>query len=109
MRGRRAGFNARAASSTSALLARASAATLAHGNSRLIAATASASPWEAIGNPASKISTPVSISFDAIRIFSATVIEQPGDCSPSRKVVSKMYTRSAIAQELHFDLNLTNL
>jgi hypothetical protein len=29
----------------------------------------------------------------AMRSFSSRFIEQPGDCSPSRKVVSKMMTR----------------
>src|ERR1044072_71627 len=37
-------------------------------------------------------STPRSWSFIAIRTFSRRFIEQPGDCSPSRKVVSKMLT-----------------
>ena len=30
-----------------------------------------------------------------MRSFSLTVIEAPGDCSPSRKVVSKMMMRSS--------------
>jgi hypothetical protein len=34
-------------------------------------------------------------STSATRSFSSTVIEQPGDCSPSRKVVSKMMIRSS--------------
>src|ERR1044072_10030047 len=38
------------------------------------------------------MSTPRSWSFIAIRTFSRRFIEQPGDCSPSRKVVSKMLT-----------------
>ncbi len=29
-------------------------------------------------------------------IFSSRFIDAPGDCSPSRKVVSKMMTRSAV-------------
>ena len=68
----------------------------ARGNSLLTAVTASYSPSEAIGNPALRMSTPSSTSLRAIRSFSGTVIEQPGDCSPSRKVVSKIYRRSLI-------------
>ena len=71
----------------------------AHGNSRLTASTASKSPSEAMGKPASRMSTPSSTSLRAMRSFSATVMLQPGDCSPSRRVVSKMYTRSLM--EIH--------
>src|ERR1700683_1098313 len=46
-----------------------------------------------MGNPASRISTPSSTSLAAIRSFSGTVMLQPGDCSPSRSVVSKIQTR----------------
>jgi hypothetical protein len=60
------------------------------GNSRLMASTASKSPSEAMGKPASRMSTPNSTSLRAIRIFSGTFMLQPGDCSPSRSVVSKM-------------------
>src|SRR5215213_8759000 len=35
-------------------------------------------------------STPSSSSFSAMSNFSSRSIEHPGDCSPSRKVVSKM-------------------
>src|SRR5204863_516742 len=66
---------------------------IAQWNSRLTASTASKSPSEAIGNPASRMSTPSSTSLRAMRSFSGTVMLQPGDCSPSRSVVSKMYTR----------------
>ena len=52
--------------------------------------TASKSPSEAIGKPASRMSTPSSTSLRAILSFSGTVMLQPGDCSPSRSVVSKM-------------------
>ena len=41
------------------------------------------------------MSTPSSASAFATRTFSAWVMLQPGDCSPSRSVVSKMRTRSA--------------
>src|SRR5450759_3190492 len=93
MRGRLACSRLLAARSTSSVQQRASAATCAHGNSRLTASTAWKSPSLAMGKPASRISTPSSTSFRAIFSFSCTVMLQPGDCSPSRRVVSKMYTR----------------
>jgi hypothetical protein len=55
---------------------------------------ASESPGEAIAKPASMMSTPRAASPWAMRIFSAMVMLQPGDCSPSRRVVSKKKTRS---------------
>ncbi len=54
--------------------------------------TDSASASDAIGNPASMISTPSSSSWRASRNFSSTRIEKPGACSPSRRVVSKTTT-----------------
>src|SRR4051794_40954119 len=99
MRGRRACASAAAARSTSRVTHRASPATCAHGNSLLTAPTASKSPSDAIGNPASRMSTPSSTSLRAIRSFSGTVMLQPGDCSPSRRVVSKIYTRSLMVFE----------
>ncbi len=60
-----------------------------------IASTAAASPGEVIGKPASITSTPSRASWCAISSFSCTFSEMPGDCSPSRSVVSKMKTRSA--------------
>jgi hypothetical protein len=45
------------------------------------------------GKPAATTS-PISSSTMAMRSFSSRFIEQPGACSPSRKVVSKMITRS---------------
>src|SRR5580698_4924890 len=62
--------------------------------SRATALTASQSPREAAGNPASMISTPSSASARATRSFSGCVMLQPGTCSPSRSVVSKIRTRS---------------
>ena len=53
----------------------------------------SKSPIEAMAKPASITSTPSSIRASAMRIFSSRFMENPGDCSPSRKVVSKMMTR----------------
>src|SRR5208283_5285386 len=40
-----------------------------------------------------RMSTPSSASLWAMRSFSGTFMLQPGDCSPSRNVVSKMKTR----------------
>ena len=48
------------------------------------------------GKPASMISTPISSSIDAISSFSAWVMVAPGDCSPSRSVVSKITTLSLV-------------
>jgi len=42
------------------------------------------------GKPASMTSTRIFSSWRATRIFSSLVMEAPGLCSPSRKVVSKM-------------------
>ena len=55
-----------------------------------ISRTASKSPGEAIGKPASITSTPRSNRAWAISIFSARFMLAPGDCSPSRSVVSKI-------------------
>ena len=62
---------------------------------RAIASTASKSPGEVIGNPASITSTPSRASCAAISTFSCLLSEIPGDCSPSRSVVSKISTRFA--------------
>ena len=61
--------------------------------SAAMARTASKSPTEAIGNPASMTSTPSAASARAISSFSAMFMLAPGDCSPSRRVVSKIRTR----------------
>ena len=60
---------------------------------RAIAWTASKSPGEEIGKPASMTSTPRRASWWAISSFSLVLSEMPGDCSPSRSVVSKISTR----------------
>ncbi len=65
--------------------------------SRATALTLSQSPREAAGKPASITSTPSSVSARATRSFSGWVMLQPGDCSPSRNVVSKISTRSGLA------------
>ena len=59
-----------------------------------ISCTAAKSPSEAIGKPASMMSTPMASRSSATSSFSSCVMVAPGHCSPSRKVVSKMTTRS---------------
>src|SRR5664279_5415140 len=59
-----------------------------------ISLTAWKSPSEVIGKPASMTSTPMSSSISATSIFSSKVMVAPGHCSPSRKVVSNIMTRS---------------
>src|SRR5674536_162016 len=59
-----------------------------------ISCTAAKSPSEAIGKPASMMSTPMVSSSSATASFSSCVMVAPGHCSPSRNVVSKMTTRS---------------
>jgi len=58
-----------------------------------IARTASKSPLDAAGKPASITSTRMRSSARAMRSFSSLVIDAPGLCSPSRMVVSKMMSR----------------
>ena len=53
--------------------------------SAAMARTASKSPTDAMGNPASMTSTPSAASARAISSFSAMFMLAPGDCSPSRK------------------------
>src|SRR5215831_6879278 len=90
MRGNFAGFRASTAARMSSFRARANAAIGTSRTSRETAITASRSPLEAIGKPASMMSTPSAASWWAIRIFSSVFMEKPGDCSPSRSVVSKI-------------------
>ena len=73
---------------------------------RAIACTASKSPGEAIGKPASMTSTPSRESCCAISSFSLVFSEIPGDCSPSRRVVSKMITRSSFMSLLSLACSL---
>src|SRR6267143_429246 len=89
-----AGANASMAASTSCFFARARAAMGTLRTSRATLLTASRSPRDAIGKPASITSTFKAASWRARRIFSSVFIEKPGDCSPSRSVVSKMRTTS---------------
>src|SRR5436305_13478573 len=94
MRGWAAPRKASAARRTSGSEVRHRAATVTFRHSAATALTAAKSPSEAIGNPASIMSTPSDCSFRARSSFSVRFIEQPGDCSPSRKVVSKILIRS---------------
>lgn len=55
--------------------------------------TAAKSPGLAKGKPASMTSTPRRASCCAIANFSSRLRLAPGDCSPSRRVVSKINTR----------------
>ena len=85
-----------AARSISLAFARASPATTDPLTRSAISLTASKSPGDAAGKPASMMSTPSSTSASAISSFSSTVIVAPGDCSPSRRVVSKIQNSRTI-------------
>src|SRR5436305_5084230 len=93
-RPRLANFTASAQRSMSLGLARDSPAITAFLDRRAISLTAWKSPSEVIGKPASMTSTPMSSSISAISSFSSKVMVAPGHCSPSRKVVSNITTRS---------------
>src|ERR1035437_930145 len=97
MRGLSAPSRAAAARSMSASTERASAAMTGRRTSRATARTELKSSSEAIGKPASITSTPRASSFRARRTFSASHIEKPGACSPSRSVVSKIVMRAGAA------------
>ena len=94
MRPRLAGLIASPARSTSLWPARARPQTTAFLVRLAISCTAAKSPSDATGKPASMTSTPMVSSTSATSSFSSCVMVAPGDCSPSRKVVSKMTTRS---------------
>src|SRR5208283_4974944 len=83
-------FNASQALFISCSLALASPAIVAPCTSAAILCTASKSPGEAMGKPASIKSTPSFTSCRATCSFSSTFIEAPGDCSPSLSVVSNI-------------------
>src|SRR2546421_3257586 len=95
MRGRSESLIAFQAASMSWKLVRARPQITGPCTSRAIDSTASKSPGEVIGKPASMMSTPRRASCCAISSFSARFREIPGDCSPSRRVVSKIRTRSS--------------
>ena len=92
MRGRSESLIAFHAASMSALCVRARPQITGPSTPRAIASTASKSPGEVIGKPASMTSTPRRASCCAISTFSCVFSEIPGDCSPSRSVVSKIWT-----------------
>ena len=94
MRPRLAGLMASAQRSMSMRVARASPQMTDLVTVRAIWRTASKSPSEAIGKPASITSTPIFSRALAMRIFSSRFMDAPGDCSPSRSVVSNITTRS---------------
>ncbi len=81
---------------TSFSFARASPHTVLSRIAPAIAWTASKSPIDDAGNPASMTSTRSRSSCFAMRIFSSRVIDAPGLCSPSRNVVSNMIKWSAM-------------
>src|SRR2546423_3013729 len=66
---------------------------------RAIACTASKSPFDAAGKPASMTSTRMRSSARAMGSFSSLVIDAPGLCSPSRMVVSKMIKLLVVMEE----------
>ncbi len=94
IRGRAASWTAPQAASMSGFWVRARPQITGPSTLRAIASTASKSPGEVIGKPPSITSTPRRASCVAISTFSCVFSEIPGDCSPSRSVVSKIWTRS---------------
>ena len=96
MRARAAPLSASAARAMSRSLARASEHTVASLMASAIALTAAKSPLDDAAKPASMTSTCSRSSCRAMRSFSSRVMEAPGDCSPSRKVVSKMMSLSVM-------------
>src|SRR5579884_712987 len=92
MRGLAASFTARAQASTSSATQRARPAMIGPSISRAIRCTAVKSSGEAAGKPASITSTRSCWSWRAIASFCSEVSENPGACSPSRNVVSKIRT-----------------
>jgi hypothetical protein len=82
--------------------ARASPVTIRPLISRAICWTAAKSSGEAAGKPASMMSTFSRSSCLANSSFCSDVSEKPGDCSPSRSVVSKIRTCPATANSRRF-------
>src|SRR5512132_1757727 len=89
-----AGRSASPARRTSFSLARARPHTVLSRIAFAMSRTASKSPFDDAGKPASITSTRSRSSWRAIRVFSSRVIDAPGLCSPSRSVVSKMISGS---------------
>jgi len=96
-RGCAAGSSAQKVFSRSRRRHRARAAMVGRRISMAMRRTASASFGEAIGKPASMMSTPSASSARASASFSSTCSEKPGPCSPSRRVVSKIRIWSSIS------------
>src|SRR5256885_1405609 len=94
MRERAAPLSASAAREMSRSLARASEQMIDSLTWSAIDLTASKSPLLDAAKPASMMSTRSRSSWRAMRSFSSRVMEAPGDCSPSRSVVSKMISLS---------------
>src|SRR6266516_7865327 len=94
--GRFAFSTARMARSTSCSRVRASERTIGFTTAAATRRTDSKSPSEEAAKPASITSTPRCSSWRAIASFSSTFMVAPGDCSPSRRVVSKICTRSMV-------------
>ena len=90
IRGCSAALSASQARSMSASLQRARPQTAEPFTIFAISRTLSKSPGDAIGKPASITSTPSCTSAWATSSFSLRFMLAPGDCSPSRSVVSKM-------------------
>ena len=109
MRGRSESLTAFQAASTSCAFARASPQMTGPCTSRAMACTASKSPGEEIGKPASITSTPSRASWCAISSFSCLFSEIPGDCSPSRRVVSKIFTRSFSMRSMSLPVHFVGL
>src|SRR5690606_1896473 len=103
IRGRAAGRSASAAFSMSVWLARAKAAMMGPRTSRAMSCTAWRSPGDATGKPASMTSTPRRASCRAISSFSWALRFTPGDCSPSRSVVSKIRMRRILSTSSPID------
>ena len=96
MRPRAAPLSASAARAMSRSLARESEHTVESLITSAIALTHSKSPLLLAAKPASITSTRRRSSWRAMRSFSSLVMLAPGDCSPSRKVVSKMMSLSVM-------------
>ena len=91
IRDRRAALRVLAAASMSSSCARTSDATVGAFTAAATARTPSKSPGDAPAKPASMTSTPNRSSCSAISAFSCGSSAMPGDCSPSRNVVSKIW------------------
>ena len=96
MRPELAGLIASPARSMSIFLARARPQMVLSLTTSATALTASKSPLLAMGKPASMTSTFIFSSALAMRTFSSAVMEAPGLCSPSRRVVSKIISLSLL-------------